>query len=160
MGKSSKPPLILDAEGDLWPPPHALAAFVDNYGGSPAATVNGALVEVGAYLPEHYLFETYVVNKQGPINAGEVLLCAPAELKPLNDYTTEYIASAVEARIPVYADEVYDLRDRLDEIGVAATAESINDWTAVQRANVEAYIRIACGGGPKPPKPPKPKELL
>jgi hypothetical protein len=70
--------------------------------------------------------------------------------------------------VELYAVEVYDLRDLLDGVGVAVTAEAVATWTGAQRERLERYARalgeakrlgldvagVEAVAGPKPPELP------
>jgi hypothetical protein len=131
-----------DEQGDPWPPPLALAAYVKNYGGSPVSIWEGELVCVGPYLKTVGYFECYTTSAK----AGERLFCLPEELTPINDATAYFIDQLMRADVEIYADEVYELRDDLDKLGIAVRAESIAEWTAQQRAKVREYVNAVQDG--------------
>ncbi len=135
---------VFDEEGEAWPPPLALAAFLENYASE--VEYNGVLVEVGPYLSQFDMFEVLPVSDvvvRGRImhRAGEILYTYPRELRPLNVLTKEYVAAVTEAKVEVYDMEVYDLRDLLSQIGISITAESVAAWTMSQRVRVQQYAR-------------------
>lgn len=151
---------MFDEQGDWYPPGTALAAFLVGYAGE--SNLDGTLVEVQAFLEEG-VFECMAVN--GPIffdgrkvfGADETFYAYPRELRPINKHTQAYMVGVTEAKVSIYEMDVYDIRDKLAEINIHVTAESVASWTGTQRSKIWAYaVAIADG---EQAAPPRPKEL-
>lgn len=125
-------------------------ARIQGYGTDPNEPLNGAVVEPGLYLESMGFFEVHLVdpidNPKRSYAVGDTVLCKASELKPLNRLTYEFIEDATTSEYVVYDDEVYDLRDRLAEVEIFVTAESVNTWTKDQRERVAAWARVAKEG--------------
>jgi hypothetical protein len=157
-------PVLVDEQGDYWPPPTALAAFLEGYGGSP--DYDGLLVEVSAFLPEQNMFETasityYWVDGKSVAVPGEVLYVYAHELRPINKGTQAYIKAVTEVAVEMYDVDVYDLRDALAQIDINVKASSVASWDGRQRGRVEAYVLavLAQSVHPNINLPSKPSEL-
>jgi hypothetical protein len=146
-----------DEQGAPWPPPLALAAHLDNYGNNSTNVLNGALVEVGAYLPEHFMFEVLLTERVQTFSIHETIYVLKDELAPVNQYTKDYLSNAVAAKAVVYPEEAYDLRDRLDAVDIHVKVESVAAWTAEQRGRIDRYLNAVNSGGRL--LPAKPEEL-
>lgn len=161
MDEEQGPPK--DVQGEPWPPASCPVARIARYGGTHFSPFNDALVELGAYLKEHGYFEAHLItpvtdSKRHPV--GEVVLCRLEELEPLNEYATAYIAAWTEQDVTMYSEDVYDLRDDLDKLKIAITAEAVAAWTPAQRAKVRAYAGAALmKTGTATALPPLPEEL-
>lgn len=150
--------IAVDEQGDWFPPGAALAAFLVGWANEPE--LDGTLVEVGAFLPEHDVFEVLPLNTvfiggvpQFP--AQEPLFAYARELRPINKATQKYIAGVTETKVEMYDMDVYDLRDKLDGIGIAVTAESIAKWSGAQRSKVWIYAVAVADGEKELPKRPE-----
>lgn len=146
----------------------ALAARINRYGGDLASDLNGALVELGPYLPDvgpdkTPWFDVHLVMpvKEGNYTwqVGDMLLASVHELVPLTEAARAYIKNATDVDTPVYLDEVYDLRDLLGKAGVNVTAASLAKMTPAQRERIFVWAKFVVGN-PNDAKPAIPKELL
>lgn len=134
--------VVVDEQGDFYPPGTALAAFLEGFTNEPQ--FDGTLVEVGAYLADEMLFEVLPVNRvlhNGDLiyGAGETIFVYVRELRPVNVHTQKYIEAATAVKAEMYEMDVYDLRDRLAEVGINVTAEAIATWTGAQRSKIWIY---------------------
>lgn len=130
-------------------------ATLKNYGGSEESSWNGTGVRVGRYLDKFGYFEVFPLDGK---NGDYSIFAKAEELVPADQRTTEFIVARALPKLadPVYyGDEVYDLRDLLDEVGVHVTAASVAEWTPLERANVKAWAVALKATPDNPPKLPK-----
>jgi hypothetical protein len=157
--------VLVDEQGDLYPPPNALAVFLEGYGNEPQ--YDGSLVEVSAYLADQDMFEciaTAPIYIDGKVahRVGDTVYAYTRELRPINKGTQKYIKAVTEVAVEIFDPEVYDLRDLLSLIDINVKAESIAKWNGRQRDTVERYAAacVAQANDHRGVKvPPKPKEL-
>lgn len=129
----------VDEQGEVWPPTTALVGSLLCLGAN-IEPFRGQVVEVGPYFPLHGLFECYVTNSFGPHPAGRPLYVYPHEVVALNEATRHYVTEVTAAAAIVYADEIYDLRDDLDRIGVSVTADAVYSWPPAERNRVRQAL--------------------
>lgn len=156
--------VVVDEEGDYYPPANALAAFLEGFGGEPE--YDGQLVEVSAYLPDIQMFECHATSAlniagKGAWSLGEVVYVYVRELRALNKGTQKYIQATTETAVEMYDVEVYDIRDMLSLIDINVKAESVAKWNGKQRGLITRYAAAIHAqandhrGVKIPPKPPE-----
>lgn len=132
-------------------PAGALVAVINVYGGDQHSIENGTTVEVSGYHPHVGYFECYQIDRE-----HSMILCKRAELDAQNQFTEAYLDNCVEVAVEMYEDEVYELRDALDKLGIAVKAQSIDVWDDNQRRVIWSWINAIASGAIYTAKP---KEL-
>lgn len=114
-----------------WIPEEALAAVVLGVGNMKSFA--GAVVELSAYHPHTGMFQTYMMDHSIPFSAGDEVYFYPAELMPVTEAATVYMATVTEAAAEIVSDDAYTLRDALDKLGIHIKLASVATWTGDER---------------------------